>query len=635
MNNPYTGSGTSVPINVINVCAYPELTEPVLGPFCESEPASTNLDLLVSELNGFPGMVDVEVNGAASNTFDPAMLGPGSHTILWNFTGSGTGSGSGGSVGMPANPGCNTSYSLAVDVFDDPELVVSSCFCDYDPNIMGLGSQVSISVNGSTGPFTLSTSFGTLSTGSIMSGEMAILYLGDMGGAFTIDITDSNGCIDSYSSSCGDCNNSISITDPCVCNNDQSFNGAGDGTFGEVIEIIGPAGLSLLVGAGSTGISGYPVGSAIPEVNPGVYSLSFDHQDLVGYLLNVEVDAGGNVLPLLDAMGNQISISNQCQYPVITDPDVDMTELCFNGDPIAFTGDEVMEINGFDGFVQVYVGGITTGDLITEFDPSLYENGIYELTFLFSGDNVNNVWDGVTPAFPGCQTSTSITVGIGGGGTLACNDNVNVSVDANCEVDFTWYSLIEDDNVPPLFETQFTDIAGNIVSEDELENYIGQSLTYSIIDICNGNSCWGTLNIEDKSIPSLECDCPVGGETGIGDYSEDCTLSCYELPIFKEKYWDRLRDNLITEDFDDFIDDYVNSVCDDVTSDQISFYDVYIDLRLRRYTYLQRTWSVSYDKGYRTLQGSVSCTFEYLFQTTVGLETADTARIDPLLQVSL
>ena len=418
-------------------------------------------------------------------------------------------------------------------------------------------------------------------------------------------------------------------TSNCVCNNDQSSNGAGDGTFSETLVFTGPCGLEVFTGSGSQppALANLPFTSSTPDPMTGLcdYSITFNHTDGLGYDIFVTDEMNNPYTG--SGTADPINPTNVCAYPVITDPVVDMTDLCFNGDPLQFDGDEVMEVNGYDGFVQVYLGGITTGQLITEFDPSLYENGIYELTFLFSGDNVSNVWDGVTPAFPGCQTSTSVSVGIGGGGTLACNDNVNVSVNGDCEVEFTWYSLIEDDNVPPLFDTQFEDSVGNIVSEDELDNYIGQSLTYSIIDICNGNSCWGTLNIEDKSIPELECDCPVGGETGIGDYSEDCTLSCYELPIFKERYWDRLRDNLITEDFDDFIDDYVNSVCDDVTADQVSFYDVYVDLDCGG-TLLQRTWSVSYDKG-NDIQGTVSCTFEYYFQP-LGLETADTARIDPM-----
>ena len=528
--------------------------------------------------------------------------------------------------------GCESMASTNITVWDSPVLSISECMCGYDPNINNYGSLVNYSVAGGTAPYTITTTFGTLENSSPAENSLNNLYLGFAGGSFTITVVDANGCTHSISSSCDDCFFEPStISDPCSCNNDQSYNGAEDGTFQDVVDIVGPGGLNLVVGAGSTGMS-VPVGTPIPQVAPNLYRIMFDHVDLVGYTLLVEgVGPNGN-FPIRDAAGNQLMSSNACQYPVITEPDIDMTAFCNNGAPLQFNGDEVTEINGFDGNVLVYVGSQTFGDLVTEFDPTQYPNGVYTLTFVFNGDFVSNTGTPANPGFPGCTTSTSIEVGVGGGGALSCNDNVNVTVNNDCELDFSWYTLIEADNIPDVFNAIFTDSAGNIIPESALGDHVGSSLTYTIEDMCNGNSCWGTINIEDKSIPTIACDCPVGGEDLDGDgtidgYSEDCTLSCYELPLLKERYWDNLRDDLVPEDVGDFIDDNVTSVCGDVTEDDVSYYDVYEDLGCEG-ALMRRTWTVNYNKG-NGVVGSISCTREYYFQP-VGLETVDTARIDPL-----
>ncbi len=529
--------------------------------------------------------------------------------------------------------GCTFICSTDVIVNPNPIIDVSDCVCAYDPNINNYGSMVTFSINNGTGPYTVSTSFGMLSNNLLVDDQLATLYLGMAGGNYTIDVVDINGCVISYISSCEDCFfDPTEITDPCSCNNDQSYNGSQDGTFGEVVDIPGPPGLNLIIGTGSTGINGYSVGDIIPEIIPGLYRLSFNHIDLIGYTVFVEGEVNGNTFPILDDSGNQLMASNVCQYPVISEPVIDVTAFCNNGSPYIFSGNEVFEINGFAGVVRVFVGDPSTGTGIAEFDPTEYANGFYTLTFEFTGTFIDNVSVGGVPAFPGCQTSTSIEVGVGGGGTLTCNDHVNVSVNNDCVLDFSWSTLLEDDYIPDVFDAIFTDSAGNVIDEADLGSYAGRTITYTIQDMCNGNSCWGTMQIDDKSIPEVQCDCPVGGEDLDGDgivdgYSEDCTLTCWELPLLKERYWDRLRDDLVPEMADDFVDDNTTSVCGDITEDDVSYYDVYVDLGPCNGSLLRRTWTLAYDKG-NGVEGTVSCTREYYFKT-VGLETLDTARIDP------
>ena len=536
-------------------------------------------------------------------------------------------------IGFALDASYSANFTCDLDCeTDGVVLSVSSCMCGFDPSIGNIGALVNYSVSGGTGPYTVTTDFGTLENSSPAENAIYNLYLGAAGGTFTVTVTDANGCSDSFINSCDECVfEPAMVTDPCSCNNDQSYNGAEDGTFQDVVEIVGPGGINLIVGAGSTGLN-VPVGTPIPQVAPNLYRIMFNHTDLVGYTLFVEGVANGITFPIFDAAGNQLTATNTCMYPVITEPVIDMVDFCNNGDPLQFTGNEVTEIHGFSGNVSVYVGSETFGDLVTEFDPTLYANGIYILTFVFNGDFVSNTGTQANPGFPGCKTSVNIQIGVGGGDQLTCNDHINMSVNNDCDVDFSWYTLMEDDAVPNVFDGVFTDSAGNVIDESDLGSYIGRTITYAILDLCNGNSCWGTITIEDKSAPEIACDCPVGGEDLDGDgtidgYAEDCTLTCWELPLLKEGYWDNLRDDLVPEDVGDFIDDNVTSVCDDVTESDVSYWDEYEDLGCNG-SLMRRTWTVTYDKG-NGVAGSISCTKEYYFQP-VGLETIDTAMIDPI-----
>jgi|GEM_PF-5872458 len=527
--------------------------------------------------------------------------------------------------------GCTTSGTVDVVVNPVPVLTVSSCQCEFDPNIGNIGSQVTYSITDGTGPYTVTTTFGILEDESPASGRENQLYLGADGGSYTINVTDANGCTAEYSSACGDCyfNEEIQLTDPCACNNDQTSNGAEDGTFGETIEVLGPAGLNVIVGAGSEGLD-VPEGTQFTESIPGVYQLRFNHVDLIGYTILLEGrNDAGVTFPLLDSNNNQLTIGNACQYPVITEPVLSQLDFCNNGEPLVFTGNEVSEINGFDGNVSVFLGGYSTGTQISQFDPTDYPNGTYTLTFLFTGDFVDNVGGTqANPAFPGCQTSVNIHVGVGGGGSMSCNDNINMTVNANCELDFSWSTLMESDAIPNVFTAEFSMANGTLIDESELGEFAGQSVTYSIIDMCTGNSCWGTINIEDKEDPVIDCEiCPVVDGMSAADYDPDCVLACYEQPILQLRYDDGLRDDLVQEDYEDFADDAMSDNCDNWNENQVSFYDQYENLGDCIGTRLTRTWSVGFTRSDGT-QGSVSCTRQYFFQP-IDLSTARTYDLDP------
>ncbi|MBR9921604.1 MAG: HYR domain-containing protein [Bacteroidetes bacterium] len=94
-------------------------------------------------------------------------------------------------------------------------------------------------------------------------------------------------------------------------------------------------------------------------------------------------------------------------------------------------------------------------------------------------------------------------------GTLSCNDLVNVSLDSDCEEEITADMILEGDDYHCYEDYQITVLGSDgfpiptspIVTLD----YIGQTLTVMVYDPDTGNTCWGSIYIEDHQSPIIEC----------------------------------------------------------------------------------------------------------------------------------
>lgn len=114
----------------------------------------------------------------------------------------------------------------------------------------------------------------------------------------------------------------FTVADPCSCNNDQGAdNTTGEGSFNEVVTINGAPNILIRIpSGGATGLMGVSLPAMLTQTSPGTYSINFNHQDRTGYnitLFQYSIDGGLSWLPVTDALGTQISISNVCAYPII------------------------------------------------------------------------------------------------------------------------------------------------------------------------------------------------------------------------------------------------------------------------------------------------------------------------------
>ena len=93
-------------------------------------------------------------------------------------------------------------------------------------------------------------------------------------------------------------------------------------------------------------------------------------------------------------------------------------------------------------------------------------------------------------------------------GVLACNDNLNISLDQNCELVLLADMLLEGD-VYGCYDNYDISVSGGVTG-----NVITNPGTYTVTvtDPDTGNSCWSTINVESKAVPVIDCAsalCPI------------------------------------------------------------------------------------------------------------------------------
>lgn len=249
------------------------------------------------------------------------------------------------------------------------------------------------------------------------------------------------------------------------------------------------------------------------EVNfagAGVYTLSVANSDTDGCLLS-GVEYTVNVVDQIDTL------------QIIGD-----TYACL-GQVTEYTLAELDTISNLSWSITPNTG-VTVS-------PATGMGDIYTVTYLESGDYTIEV-SGDTD--DGCTflSTLDVTVPSAAIGTLACNNTVNVSINNNCILEILPSMILEGEGEnDDAYDLVIVDNNTGLTLTDNMLNQdlIGHTFTVSVIEQCGGNSCWGTLTVEDKSIPSIvpfcedmpivttcaEVDLDAENPTGFPDFGAD------------------------------------------------------------------------------------------------------------------
>ncbi len=212
--------------------------------------------------------------------------------------------------------------------------------------------------------------------------------------------------------------------------------------------------------------------------------------------------------------------------------------------------------------------------------------------------------------------------------SVTCNDQINVAVNHTCSVDLSVDAFLEGDisnnndvqngyYTYEIYNHTGTIVLGGIngptFGGDDLSAYINSFLFYKVY-YQGTPTCWGTVLLEDKIVPQIECSiCPqVNGRTA-DDYAPECILNCWERDILQEHYDIKLRDLLVQEDYEDFVDEAMSDNCNNWELELTSYYDRWTNFGPCVGARLLRTWTVGY-YNYNNAISAVTCTREYFFR---------------------
>ncbi|MFN7325274.1 MAG: HYR domain-containing protein, partial [Chitinophagales bacterium] len=335
----------------------------------------------------------------------------------------------------------------------------------------------------------------------------------------TYTVTDFNACTGTATQEIivKDCENTDFINDrmagdPCSCNNDQSANGAEDGTFDETVSVV-----PTFPGETWTVISIAPLkpGGAAPQniavgnlmtynAAAGIHELTFQHVDLSGFQITME---GPN--PTVGTVGSpaagnvQVSISNLCEYPVISFEQALPDFVCYNSTPVTLFVEEARGNPGVGAFV---VNGMQT----YTFNPSpplTPQGSPYTILATFTGTRVDSTGGTVVnPAFPGCQSTISDVISIYPTPSITtCPANVTVD-DCDDVVPSMTSQIVATSDCDIVSITQ-NPVAGTNFGQISGDHII---VTFIVSDAYgNSSTCTNTITILDDVAPVF-ANCPAG-----------------------------------------------------------------------------------------------------------------------------
>ena len=356
------------------------------------------------------------------------------------------------------------------------------------------------------------------------------------------------------------------------------------------------------VTVGSVTITDYiPIGFMLndPDWTPGMAGSTGQSASIVLSIANGGLD--GNGLNPFESVSVQITLkinediqpgsyANIAEISQVLRPNgVDITDRDIDSDPDQNdTNDPPSEDDQDPAYICILPTPVISGDayvcpgetttyFVADYNPdfeytwSLGSGGIIVST---TPQSVTIAW-GNTPGGPfqltlhtlvgpeGCQTTTFLFVYIQGVESLSCNDHVQISLGPDCEAVVLSGMILEGEaEGNNNYFVIITDQNGNVIPNATLTSeHIGQCFTVTVANECNDQSCWGTICVEDKIPPVVEC--------------TDITISCGDIldPVTTAPYnYDACGDVELT---------YTDSESGDACTEQI----------------LTRTWTATDGSG--------------------------------------
>ena len=223
--------------------------------------------------------------------------------------------------------------------------------------------------------------------------------------------------------------------------------------------------------------------------------------------IDTDFDGTGDGAEITDVFTNYITTiagtGNTLDLRITVNLNSGDEDIAFDNITVGTYFPAISSFNFYD--VDPTPGGIQpVASMVTSYDPGMA--GTFWVT-------------GVNGGCEGAPTTVDVVVSQGEQ-PLRCNDHINISLNAACSVVLSPEMFSEGEGVMYEFlEVQIMNAAGEIIPDATLTGaHVGGTYTVKIIDVCNGNSCWSSVTLEDKLGPVFPDFCPQ---------DQPCPVSCF------------------------------------------------------------------------------------------------------------
>jgi len=296
-------------------------------------------------------------------------------------------------------------------------------------------------------------------------------------------------------------------TSECNCLNNATT--PTNGQYGETIIINAGSGQNWTI-VSATGF--YSVSSPAPPGAPVSYLAGTVVPEIGStgqYVLNGKrVTGQGWTVVFSNGVNNYtVSSVHSCNYPV--SPTV-APSIAIQGDRGTCVGNqEIYRINTVTSLTSGLVWSVSGGIIIA--GQNTQQVVVQWTTTPVTGTvSVNGILKSYPTQSTPCSFSQSLNVDVVSEvpEVLACNNLVNVSMNPSCEMFITPEMILQDMKYTNAsYDLEIKDLqTDTIIPVGTLGyQYINKTLSVTVTHECSGNSCWGLVKIEDKSIPELIC----------------------------------------------------------------------------------------------------------------------------------
>ena len=196
---------------------------------------------------------------------------------------------------------------------------------------------------------------------------------------------------------------------------------------------------------------------------------------------------------------------------------------------------------------------------------------------------------------------------------LNCSDHLTASVSETCSLDLSADHLIVGDYDLSALTVVYK-LNGIPVDLANARSYLGKTLVFEVHDLSISNFCWGTITIEDKIAPTINC----GPCTDENNPAPECILRCPTYELFSHRnlltgqigYSKELLDKIIPSSQAAFTASNITDNCGQDVN--VRYVDGFINGDCSSPDRLIRTWTISYETPHGT--ESQSCTQHYFFE---------------------